>query len=250
MSKNSGKRSKKVTAKKKEIDKTKQYKIETSKKSKKNKTTEEETKVIKNGEVVKKGKKGKTKKHKVLKRVILTIFVILFILGIIAAGIVAGIFFSDKYKMSVEDLTINKMNSTVKDADGNVIATLAGEENRKPIGLEEMPTYLPKAFIAIEDKRFYDHGAVDIGRTAYAAVTYVLKGGKGASFGGSTITQQLIKNLYDDDDRSGFAGIERKIREMARAYNLEKVASKDQILETYLNYIYLAVIKMAWMSWV
>ncbi|MFR2534578.1 MAG: transglycosylase domain-containing protein [Clostridia bacterium] len=238
MSKNSGKRSKKVTAKKKEIDKTKPYKIETSKKSKKNKTTEEETKVIKNGEVVKKGKKGKTKKHKVLKRVILTIFVILFILGIIAAGIVAGIFFSDKYKMSVEDLTINKMNSTVKDADGNVIATLAGEENRKPIGLEEMPTYLPKAFIAIEDKRFYDHGAVDIGRTAYAAVTYVLKGGKGASFGGSTITQQLIKNLYDDDDRSGFAGIERKIREMARAYNLEKVASKDQILETYLNYIY------------
>ena len=235
-----GKRSKKATAKKKEQEKTKQYKVAPSKnrKTNKKKDTDEETKVIRNGEIVKKGKKGKVKKHRKLKRFLLAIFIILFVLGIIAAGIIAGIFFSDKYKMTAEDLTIHKMNSTVKDADGNVIATLAGEENRKPITLDEMPTYLPKAFIAIEDKRFYEHGAVDIGRTAYAAVKYILGGGKNASFGGSTITQQLIKNLYDDDDRSGFAGIERKIREMARAYNLEKVASKDQILETYLNYIY------------
>ncbi len=222
---------------KSDIEKTKQYKIKKSKKNKKS-SNNEETKVMKNGKTYQKVKKPKQKKHKVLKRVILGFFLICLILVIIALGIVAGIFFSDKYQMSKDVLSIEKRNSTVLDADGNVIATLAGEENRKPISLDEMPTYLPKAFIAIEDKRFYEHGAVDWGRTLYAAVTYVFNGGK-SSFGGSTITQQLIKNLYDDDDRSGLAGIERKIREMARAYNLEKVASKDEILETYLNYIYL-----------
>lgn len=222
---------------KKDIEKTKQYKIEKSKKNKKS-VDNEETKVVKDGKTYQKVKKQKKKKHKVLKRVILGFFLICLILVIIALGIVAGIFFSDKYEVSKDVLSIEKRNSTVVDADGNVIATLAGEENRKPISLDEMPEYLPEAFIAIEDKRFYEHGAVDLGRTFYAAVTYVLNGGK-SSFGGSTITQQLIKNLYDDDDRSGLAGIERKIREMARAYNLEKVASKDEILETYLNYIYL-----------
>lgn len=223
---------------KSEVEKTKQYKI---KKSKKNKRTsdKEETKVMKDGKTYEKVKKPKKqKKHKILKRIILAIFLICLILGVVAVGIVAGIFFSDKYQMTKDVLSIEKRNSTVVDVDGNVIATLAGEENRKPISLDEMPTYLPKAFIAIEDKRFYDHGAVDWGRTLYATVTYIFNGGK-SNFGGSTITQQLIKNLYDDDDRSGFAGIERKIREMARAYNLEKVASKDEILETYLNYIYL-----------
>ena len=101
-----------------------------------------------------------------------------------------------------------------------------------------MGEYIPKAFIAIEDERFYEHNGIDIKRTLGAVVKFIT--GKGSSsYGGSTITQQLIKNSFDDTDDTGAKGVERKIREMARAYNLEKMWSKDQILERYLNYIYL-----------
>ena len=97
-----------------------------------------------------------------------------------------------------------------------------------------MSQYIPKAFVAIEDERFYDHKGVDIKRTAAATMTYVLNGGK-SSFGGSTITQQLVKNLTEEDDRTW----QRKVKEMARAYYLEQELSKSQILELYLNLIFL-----------
>jgi len=97
-----------------------------------------------------------------------------------------------------------------------------------------MSQYLPKAFVAIEDERFYEHDGVDIKRTAAATLTYVLNAGK-SSFGGSTITQQLVKNLTEEDDRTW----QRKVKEMARAYYLEEELSKSQILELYLNLIFL-----------
>ena len=78
---------------------------------------------------------------------------------------------------------------------------------------------------------------MDIKRTLGATVTYVLNKGN-SSYGGSTITQQLIKNLKDDKSDTGLAGIQRKIREMSRAYKVEKILSKDQILELYLNTIF------------
>ena len=68
-----------------------------------------------------------------------------------------------------------------------------------------------------------------------ATTTYILKGD--SSFGGSTITQQLVKNITNERENSGKAGIERKIKEMSRAYQVEKMISKDQILELYLNII-------------
>ena len=68
-----------------------------------------------------------------------------------------------------------------------------------------------------------------------ATKTYILKGY--SSFGGSTITQQLVKNITNERENSGKAGIERKIKEMSRAYQVEKMISKDQILELYLNII-------------
>lgn len=102
--------------------------------------------------------------------------------------------------------------------------------------MSEMSEYLPKAFVAIEDERFYKHSGVDVKRTAAATVTYVFNGGN-SSFGGSTITQQLVKNITNEKETSGSAGIERKIKEMSRAYQIEKMISKDQILELYLNLI-------------
>lgn len=186
---------------------------------------------------IQKGKKTK-KKHKVLRKVILGILLIILLVILIAVGIVAGIFFSSKYKVTKKELEINNFNSQVVDSDGNVIATLNGDENRKWTSIEDMPEYLPKMFVALEDERFYEHSGIDIKRTLGATAQFIFRRGS-SSYGGSTITQQLIKNTYKDDDNSGIAGVERKIREMSRAYNTEKVLTKGEILELYLNKIFM-----------
>ena len=93
------------------------------------------------------------------------------------------------------------MNSIVYDKTGNVIANLNGEENRRIISKEEMPEYLVQAFVSIEDERFYKHQGIDFKRTGGAILTYVTHGGE-SSFGGSTITQQLVKNLTNDKEAS------------------------------------------------
>ena len=120
---------------------------------------------------------------------------------------------------------------------GNVIAELSGDENRKFIKISEMAEYLPTAFVSIEDERFYDHIGIDVKRTLAATAKYALsKVGIGASsYGGSTITQQTVKNITKEKDRTW----QRKVKEMARAYYIEKELSKDQILELYLNLIFM-----------
>ena len=205
-------------------DKTKMYKIKTAdvtnKSSKKKKNKKE-----KNVE--------KKKKHSKLKKFIIIFIVICILLCLAGIGVFAAIFFGDTWNMTKDDLVIKMQNSVTYDKDGKVLHELAGEENRKIIPLSEMGEYLPKAYVAIEDERFYKHSGIDIKRTAGAIVTYILNGGS-SSFGGSTITQQLVKNLKDDDDDS----IARKIREWSRAYKVEQMLSKSQILELYLNEIF------------
>lgn len=120
------------------------------------------------------------------------------------------------------------------------LLTLTSDENRIWVDLDATPKNLQNAFVAIEDERFYTHKGVDIKRTVKATLTYFLdkltgKGGQ-ASLGGSTITQQLIKNITGDDEQT----IARKISEISKAIDLEKQLSKDQILELYLNCIYLS----------
>ncbi len=100
--------------------------------------------------------------------------------------------------------------------------------------IDEMPDYLKNAFVAIEDHRFYRHGGVDILRTAKAAFHKVFR--TSSSFGGSTITQQLIKNMGGERERT----VMRKLREMARAIALETRHSKEEILEAYLGIVPLA----------
>lgn len=101
--------------------------------------------------------------------------------------------------------------------------------------LYNMPKHLYNAFIAIEDKRFYEHSGVDFLRTAKATLNYIFGKNKG-SFGGSTITQQLIKNLTGDNQ----ATPRRKFEEIVRALCLEAKMSKNEILESYLNIVYLS----------
>ena len=110
------------------------------------------------------------------------------------------------------------------------------DEKRKIVSLSEMSPYLPKAYVAIEDKRFYSHSGVDIKRTTGAIIGKLT--GR-SSYGGSSITQQLVKNITKDDERSGLAGIIRKMKEWSKAVQVERMISKDQILELYLNIIYI-----------
>ncbi len=111
---------------------------------------------------------------------------------------------------------------------------ILGEYNFEFVEIEKIPKNLQNAYIAIEDKRFFEHEGVDWQRTIYAVANYVLHfGGK---FGASTITQQLIKNVTGEDEVS----IERKIREIKWALELEREYSKQEILELYLNVINLS----------
>lgn len=109
---------------------------------------------------------------------------------------------------------------------------LHGTENRIWTDIEKMPKNLQKAFIAIEDERFYTHKGVDWKRTIYALGNQLFKFSE-TEFGGSSITQQLIKNITSDKKRD----YARKIREIARALYIEKHLSKTDILEAYLNTI-------------
>ena len=159
---------------------------------------------------------------------------------IIGAGVLVGAFFGifgEELKIDESMLKIKHENSTVYDADGNQIAVLSGGTKRKSISLSEMSEYLPKAYVAIEDERFYKHSGIDITRTAYATFNYIIHMGK-SSFGGSTITQQVIKNITQDKERTALAGVMRKVKEISKSIQVERVLSKDQILELYLNLIF------------
>ena len=179
-------------------------------------------------------------------------FILIFLITIIIGGAVAGGavlnavmgMWGDTDGIDLDSLTMDS-NSNIVYLDPNTgeeknLLTLSSDENRIWVDLDATPKNLQNAFIAIEDERFPIHNGVDIKRTLKATLTYFLdkltgKGGQ-ASLGGSTITQQLIKNITGDDEQT----ISRKISEISKAIDLEKKLSKDQILELYLNCIFLS----------
>ena len=124
------------------------------------------------------------------------------------------------------------MDKTAEEPTYKEMQTLYGDENRVWVNGDQIPQDLMNAAVAIEDKRFYDHHGVDWLRTAKGV--FLMFSGKNIQ-GGSTITQQLIKNLTTDNDVT----VKRKILEIFRALEFEKKYSKEKILEWYLNYIYL-----------
>lgn len=187
----------------------------------------------------KKSKDNKKKKAHPKLKMFLKILLILFLLiCVVGAGIIAAVFFGffgDEFEITKEELTAGSSNTIVLDSENNEIANLNVEEKRKTISLSEMPDYLPKAYIAIEDKRFYSHSGVDVKRTAGAILGAVTGN---SSYGGSSITQQLVKNITNDKERTGIAGVTRKLKEWTKAIQIERMISKDQILELYLNIIF------------
>lgn len=226
-------------------EKTRPHKVQNS--NKRRTTTKKKRPTVNNSTHTKRPETRKTKKGKKKKfsdrhpkfmmalKIILVLFLLLCVIG---AGIVAGMFFGlfgDEFEITKEELKIGAANSIVVDSNGAVVANLSGDEKRKIVTLEDMADYLPKAYVAIEDERFYKHSGVDFKRTAGAIVNTVFGN---SSYGGSTITQQLVKNITKDDESSGIEGIFRKIKEWAKAYQVERMISKDQILELYLNILF------------
>ena len=122
--------------------------------------------------------------------------------------------------------------------DGRLLAEL-GIESRTPVTINALPEYVSQAFVAVEDKRFYSHSGIDL-RGFTRAVVGVLTGQSGTG-GGSTITQQLARNMFetsvDARIRSGWGVVVRKIKELQVAFALERAYTKDQILEAYINEI-------------
>lgn len=179
---------------------------------------------------------------KFIKIFIITILLITLAAGIAFGGAVLGYWggFDD---FDIESLTLNQNSVIVYDDPSTgeevELQKINSKENREWISIQEIPEDLQKAFISIEDERFMEHKGYDLPRTIKATFTWMwgkLTGKKGASFGGSTITQQLIKNVTGENDQTPV----RKIREISRAVSLEKQMDKTQILEMYLNCIYLS----------
>ncbi|HEY4132666.1 MAG TPA: PBP1A family penicillin-binding protein, partial [Gemmatimonadaceae bacterium] len=128
-------------------------------------------------------------------------------------------------------------SSLVFARDGSLIGEI-GHENRTSVSIKSLPKYVPQAFIAVEDQRFYQHDGVDVKAVLGAIKGKILNENRG---GGSTITQQLVGYMHPDiidrSEVSGTAGISRKLREQSAAREMEKHYSKEQILEGYLNQI-------------
>ncbi len=122
--------------------------------------------------------------------------------------------------------------SIIYAADGSVLAVLHSTENRAPVAISQVPQDVINAVVDVEDARFFTHGAVDLKSTVRALASNVSAGG--VREGGSTITQQLVKNIFLTPKRN----LSRKIKEAFIADRVQKTYSKMQILQAYLNTIY------------
>ena len=191
--------------------------------------------------------KKERRRGSILGRILGGIFLFLFtmvLIGICTAVMGLGIFktyvettLAPTLQVDASDYTMNlssiiyyedKENGTWKE-----FQTVHGLENRIWVDFQDMPDALWQAAVAIEDERFFQHDGVDWKRTGAAVVNMFI--GMKDTFGGSTITQQMLKNMTGDNDGT----VNRKVREIFRAMEFEKNYSKEQILELYLNMIYL-----------
>ncbi len=173
-------------------------------------------------------------------------FLVSFLLVCVMSASICGVAFALYLRIYIEPNATIDINEMMLDVDMTSMIyawdnekqdyveyeVLRAPENRIWADLDEIPKDLQNAFIAIEDKRFYEHNGVDWRRTANGVLNWIT----GSEGGGSTITQQLIKNLTNEKDYS----VKRKLNEIFRALQLEKdLNDKDKILEMYLNLIYL-----------
>ncbi len=156
------------------------------------------------------------------------------VLGIWAVVGLAGVIAYHASQLPpIDQLSVPKRppNIAILASDGSLLAN-RGETGGRVVSIKELPPYLPRAFVAIEDRRFYDHFGIDPVGVARAIAQNLTR--RGLAQGGSTLTQQLAKNLFLTPERSA----SRKIQEAILALWLEHKYTKDEILELYLNRVY------------
>ncbi|MBQ3353498.1 transglycosylase domain-containing protein [Candidatus Saccharibacteria bacterium] len=168
-------------------------------------------------------------------KAILKFFAACILIGIIFIGGLFLYYKKDLDEIRLDEMTISETVNTYLDRNGVVLWKDTGTEDyRLVVDADEISEYMRQATIAIEDKNFYNHIGVDFGALIRATLSTVT--GQGVQ-GGSTLTQQLIKQVYFSDEAASEnrGGLTRKIKELILAIELEKMYSKDQILTMYLN---------------
>ena len=183
--------------------------------------------------------KARTKKPNFVLSVVATTIRLSFVLALCVAlallGAVVGIakaFVDTAPTLDLAALDAQDKTSFIYDSQGNLITDYKGTEDRIMVSIDEIPEILQNAFIAVEDARFYEHNGVDVKRIVGALVANFTSG---STQGGSTITQQLIKQTVLSSEQS----YKRKLQEAYLAMELETRYTKKQILESYLNTIFL-----------
>ena len=199
---------------------------------------------MQNPNVVRIGRKRRRSrnKSKLLQRLRTVVLLLCFVAVLVGVGMVAGAV--NTYRTlaaNMPDLDNYRsaelaQTSLVYDADGKVVDQLYGVQNRFVVPLDEVDPTLRQAIISIEDHRFYEHRGLDFEAIGRAAVENVAS--LSIQEGGSTLTQQLIKNTYIAQQERQVASFERKFVEGSLAWQYEKEHSKDEILEQYLNTVY------------
>ncbi len=185
------------------------------------------------------------KKNKIILRVFLTLFFLILtvvVISVVIIGLKVYNFVEEEITSCsdfIDVLSSGKLDELeyttfIYDKDGNEIEVIHGNENRVFVDYESLPHSVIDAIISIEDERFFEHKGVDIKRTLGAIYTYITNNGT-SDFGGSTISQQLVKNVTGDKETT----VNRKIREWYRASVLEKNFTKKEIFEDYINTIYM-----------
>jgi penicillin-binding protein 1A len=181
-------------------------------------------------------RRQRRKREKITSRrfgVVLTLVVVVGALATFVAATVTGAagILNNCNLDSLQPVAIGA-NSFVYAADGTVLGAIPAERNRQPVALDNMSPWVTTATVDVEDRRFYEHGGIDWEGVVRAAVENVKSGH--IVQGGSTITQQLVRNLYIGKEVS----LDRKIKEACLAQKVEKAHTKDWILASYLNQVY------------
>jgi penicillin-binding protein 1A len=177
-------------------------------------------------------RRARSRKARSRKTILIGVFVVLPVVVLVAATIGATAVFGSSCDLKTLQPVAVGQNSFVYAADGSELGVIPAERNRTPVSRAQISPWVPKATVAIEDRRFYEHGGVDPVGIARAVVADV----KARKFvqGGSTITQELVRNLYLSRERT----LKRKLTEACLAIKLSHQWSKDRILTAYMNQVF------------
>jgi penicillin-binding protein 1A len=177
-------------------------------------------------------RRGSVKVRRKRRAKLLLAAALIIVLGLIASGVGGVAAFRSSCNLDTLRPVEIGQNSFVFAADGSLLGSIPAERNRTPVALWRVSPWMRKATVAIEDHRFYEHGGVDYEGIARAAWKDISAGE--VVQGGSTITQQLVRNLYISKERT----FKRKLKEACLAIKLSRRWSKDRILSEYMNQVY------------